>query len=78
MNDSLAAVVGSGDQTMPEWLYRIARFFVPALRDQEQRIAHTARVVSESRRIRSDAQRVQRLIHSYTRANRRLSDMRRP
>lgn len=77
MNDSLAAIP-SGDQTMPEWLYRIARFLVPALREQEQRIARTARVIDDSRRIRSDAQRVQRLIHSYTRANRRLSDLRHP
>ena len=76
MNDLRAAVIPSGDLTMPDWLYRIARFFVPALREQERRIAETARVVSESKRIRTDAMRVQRLIHSYTRANRRLSDVR--
>ena len=76
MTDLRAVAIPTGDPTMPEWLYRIARFLVPALRDQDERIAETARVVSEARRIRTDAVRVQRLLHSYTRANRRLSDVR--
>ena len=78
MNDLRAAVIPSGEPMMPDWLYRALRFFVPALRDQDERIAETARVVKESKRIRTDAMRVQKLIHSYTRANRRLSDMRHP
>ena len=76
MNDLRAAAIQAGDPTMPEWLYRIARFFVPALREQEERIAKTAEIVREAKRIRTDADRVQRLLRSYTRANRRLSDVR--
>ena len=62
---------------MPNWLYRIVRELVPPLRDQERRMARTALTVAESATVRHQSERVRRLLHSYTRANRRLSDMRR-
>lgn len=71
-----AAVLVAGDPMMPDWLYRILRRFSPSLRAQEYRLARTDALVAASRRTRHNAERVQLLLHSYTRAGRRLDDLR--
>lgn len=77
MRDYAAALQPAGDVMMPSWLYRIMRWLVPMVRDQEERLERTDREVRQARLVRHQSVRLRRLVHSYTRANRRLSDMRR-
>lgn len=70
------AVFAAGELTMPDWLYRLLRRVSPSLRAQERRLAETQVELATAQRVRNRSDRIQRMLHSYTRAGRRLGDLR--
>lgn len=65
----------AGDAMMPEWLYRLVRR-LPIVRRSEERMARTQHEITLAREERAASQKVRALVHSYTRAGRRLGDVR--
>lgn len=60
---------------MPRWLYRIVRV-LPVVRRSEERMARTYAEIAKARMTRSESRLVSEMVQSYTRAGRRLTDIR--
>lgn len=71
------AAVVNGTAMMPSWLYRIVRAIVPAFREQDERLQRTASLVAAAQATRDRFDTVMQVRASYTRAGRRLGDLRR-